>query len=52
MEVLADVEDLEVDKVFEVVGEGAEAVEAGVEGAEVGEVGDGVREVYELVGVH
>lgn len=49
MEVLADVEVLKVDEVFEVVREGAKAIETGVEDAEVGEVGDGVREEYELV---
>lgn len=43
---MADVEDFEVDEVFEVVGEGTEAVETSVEDSEVGQVGGGMGEEY------
>lgn len=48
---MADVEDLEVDEVLEVLGEDHEAVETSVEDTEGGEVGDGGWEGDELVGV-
>lgn len=44
MEVLANVENLEVDEILEIFGEGPEAVETSVEDSEIGEVGGGVRE--------
>lgn len=52
LEVLADVQGLEADEVFESVGEGSEAVEAGVEVFEGRHVRSGVREERELVRIH
>lgn len=52
LEVLANVEDLEVDQVLEALREGPEAVEAGVEDAEGGQVAEGMWEEYELVRIY